>query len=504
MEQHELRLNGVTKRFPGVLADDHVDFELKHGEIHALLGENGAGKTTLMNMVYGLYQPDEGEIYVRGKKAEIKSPLDAIKLRIGMVHQHFVLVQSQTVVENITLGIKSSREPFVDFKSAKEEIQHLSTKYGLKVNPTAKIWQLSAGEQQRVEILKALYREAEILILDEPTSVLTPQETEQLFLTLRTMADSGKSIVFISHKLPEVMSLSDRVTVLRQGKVVSTSDVKQTSESDLARMMVGRDVLFRINKAPVEKGETALGVLDLWAYGDMGVWALKGISFDVHKGEILGIAGVAGNGQRELAEVLTGLRRASKGKVILDGQDITNKSTGKILGLGVGHVPENRTDSGTIGDFTVAENLIVKSYSSSPFSNRLTLNFGAIQKYCEDLISEYDVKASSPSTPARYLSGGNLQRLILARELSRKCKLLIVSEPTRGLDVGATEYIRLKLLEQREEGVATLLISSDLGEILTMSDRIAVIYDGKIVGVLPGEAAEVGEIGMLMAGSKEN
>jgi len=496
-----VEMRGITKRFPGVVANDRIDFEVRAGEVHALLGENGAGKTTLMNVLYGLYQPDEGEIYIRGHRVTLRSPRDAIALGIGMVHQHFMLIPPLTVAENVVLGLPSSRGPFLDTDRAERRISELAQRYGLKVDPHAYVWQLSVGEQQRVEIIKALYRGASILILDEPTSVLTPPEVRELFSVLRRMAEEGNAVIFITHKLHEVMAVSDRVTVLRDGRVVSTVDTADTSERQLARMMVGREVLFQVSKRPVAKGKVALEVRDLWAMGDRGLPALKGISLSLRQGEILGIAGVAGNGQRELAEVITGLRRATKGKVLIGGKDMTNCPPAAIIGEGVAYIPEERIRRGLIMDFSVAENAILETHNSPPFTDGWFLNRREIDRYVEGLISDYGVKTPSKDAPVRHLSGGNLQRLLLARELSRRPKLLIASQPTRGLDVGATEYIRRRLVEQREKGTAILLISEDLDEVLSLSDRVAVMYEGEIVGIVPEGEADVEEIGMMMAGA---
>ena len=506
-----LEMRGITKRFPGVLANDHIDFDIKDGEVHALLGENGAGKTTLMNILYGLYRPDEGEIRVRGKRVVLRSPKDAINLGIGMVHQHFMLVDPLTVTENVVLGLKSSKEPFLDLDRAEKRISELSKKYGLKVDPKAKIEQLSVGERQRVEIIKALYRGVQVLILDEPTSVLTPPEVKELMTIIRRMAKEGLAIIpFITHKLPEVMAISDRVTVLRRGKVMARIGTKRTNERELAKKMVGREVILRIKRRRIKMGEVMLEVKNLGALSDKGLPALKNVSFSIREGEILGIAGVAGNGQRELAEVLTGLRKATGGKVYVRGKEITNKSPGKFIDQGVGHIPEDRLGMGLVMDFSIAENIILETHSKSPFVHRgfmpfdrkWFLNKDEIGKHAERLISEYSIVTPSKDTPARTLSGGNLQRLILARELSRNPKLLIANQLTRGLDVGGTEFIRSNLMEQRGKGTAILLISEDLDEIMSMSDRIAVMYEGEIVGIIPAAKAKIKEIGLMMAGAK--
>lgn len=498
-------MKGITKRFPGVVANDNIDLEIRKGEIHALLGENGAGKTTLMNILYGLYTPDAGEIYVRGKKVTIRSPKDAVDLKIGMIHQHFVLVPPFTVTQNIVLGMKFPKG-ILNLEEAEKKVAEISQKYGIKVDPRAQIWQLSVGEQQRVEILKALFRGAEILILDEPTAVLTPRETKDLFKTLRSLAKDGCAIVFISHKLDEVMEISDRVTVLRQGKVVATKKTGATNKRELAKLMVGREVVFRLKKAKAKIGRPALEVENLHALSDRGLPALKGVSFSVHEGEILGMAGVSGNGQRELAEVIAGIRKATSGRVLIFGRDVTNRSPKEIIDLGVGRIPEDRLQMGLITDLTVAENLISEVHEK--FSNKflffpagIFLDHPKINSYAEKLISEYKIVTPSRDALTKTLSGGNLQKLILARVLAQNPKILIASQPTRGLDVGATEYIRRKLLEQKRKGAAILLISEDLGEILMLSDRIAVIYEGKIMGIVPAAKAKIEELGLMMAGT---
>jgi simple sugar transport system ATP-binding protein len=496
-----IKMEQIVKQFPGVLANDHVDFEVRKGEIHALLGENGAGKTTLMKILYGLYQPDEGNIYVAGQKVDIRSPRDAINLGIGMVHQHFMLIPPLTVTVNIILGVKSSRGPLLDIEKGEKAIKELSEKYGLKVDPKAKIWQLSVGEQQRVEIIKALYRGAEVLILDEPTSVLTPQEVKELFSTLRSMVKEGFTIIFISHKLDEVLAVSDRITVLRDGRVISTLKSRDTNKEELAKMMVGRKVIFQLSKPPMKTGNLILKIENLQALNDKGLVALKEVSFSVYGGEILGIAGVAGNGQTELAEVLYGLRKATKGKVFINGLDMTNHSPKELIKHKVSHIPADRIGMGLLMDFTLTENLILERHSMSPFSNGLLLKQKEIDQYAEKLISDFDVRTPSKDVLAKKLSGGNLQKLLLARELSRTPQLLIAVDPTRGLDVGATEYIHLKLIEQRNKGTAILLISTDLDEVLSLSDRIAVIYEGKITGPFPIEKVSIEEIGLLMGGA---
>jgi len=505
-----IEMRGITKRFPGVLANDHIDFDLKACEAHALLGENGAGKTTLMNILYGLYRPDEGEIRVRSKPVVLRSPKDAIDLGIGMVHQFFTLISTMSVTENIVLGLRSAREPLLDLGRAEKRIADLSKTYNLKVDPQAKVEQLSVGERQRVEIIKALYRGAQVLILDEPTSVLTPQETEDLFKALRSMVKEGLTIIFITHKLPEVMTISDRVTVLRRGKVVTRIETKWTNPMDLSKKMVGREVLFSIQKHRAKTGKVVVEIKNLWALSDKGPPALKNVSFHIQEGEILGIAGVAGNGQRELAEVLTGMRKATEGKMYFFGKDMTNRSPKEIIEQGVGHIPEDRVGMGLIMDFSIAENLILEIHSKPPLSHRWFLPFDKkyflnkheIRKQAERLMQEYEIVTPSADAPTRNLSGGNLQRLILAKVLSRNPKVLVAAQPTSGLDVGATEFICNKLLEQKEKGTAILLISEDLNIIMSLSDRVAVMYDGKIVGIIPAAKAKIKEIGFMMAGLK--
>ncbi len=496
-----VRMEGIVKRFPGVVANDHINFEVKPGEIHALLGENGAGKTTLMNILYGIYRPDEGKIYVGGGKVEIKSPRDAIEAGMGMVHQHFMLVYPHTVAENIALGLSSSKFLF-PLREVEKEVAELSERYGLKVDPKAKIWQLSVGEQQRVEIIKALYRGAQVLILDEPTSVLTPREIKDLFDILRRITKEGRAVIFITHKLDEALEISDRITVLRHGKVVATVDTFKTNKGELARMMVGREVLFRLERKPVERGKAVLEVKNLRASSDRGLPAVRGISFTLNEGEILGIAGVAGNGQRELVEVITGLRKATGGEVFILGEDVTNCSPKKIIEKGVAHIPEERIRMGLVPSMSVAENLILKDYCSPLFSENLFLKHTLIDQVAEKRISEYSIITPSKKTPAKLLSGGNIQRLILARELSEKPCLIVAAHPTYGLDVGATEYIRTLLLKQREMGAAILLVSEDLEEIMSISDRIAVMFQGEFMGIVPTKEAEIEEIGLMMAGTK--
>jgi simple sugar transport system ATP-binding protein len=495
-----LHMEGITKRFPGVLANDDVDLTLYRGEVLALLGENGAGKSTLMNVLSGLYRPDEGQIYVEGRRVDIQSPRDAYALGIGMVHQNFMLVETMTVAENVILGQQGlAFRP--DLSAVARRLHELSGHYGLQVDPQAYVWQLSVGEQQRVEILKLLYRGAEILILDEPTAVLTPQEVEDLVRVLRRMVEEGKSIIFITHKMKEVMLFSHRVTVLRHGRDIATLDTAETSREELARLMVGRDVLFRLEKQACRPGAPTLVVKDLEALNDRRVPALRGLSLEVRAGEILGIAGVAGNGQRELAEVLTGLRPATGGEFWVNEACLTNCSPRQAIEAGVGHVPEDRVGVGLVGDMTVADNLALKGYRGAELARGPVLDGGAIRAFSERMIEAFNIATPGPETQVKFLSGGNLQKTILARELTACGGLLVAVHPTRGLDVGATEAVRRLLLEERDQGTAVLLISEDLDELLAVSDRIAVIFEGRIVDQFPVEEADVSTIGLLMGGS---
>ena len=496
----EMKMVGIVKRFPGVLANDHVNFDVKAGEIHALLGENGAGKSTLVRQLFGLYHPDEGQILINGQPQVFHSPQDAIEAGIGMIHQHFMLVPSLTVVENVALGLKSSRGMFLDLDQVEKRIIHLCKQYGLKVNPRAYIWQLAVGEQQRVEILKALYRGAALMVLDEPTAVLTPQEVDDLFGTFRQMASDGHGLIFISHKLHEVLAISNRVTVLRDGQVVGECKTSDVTKPELAQMMVGRQIILQYEIQPPKKGEARLEIQDLHVVGDQGSDAIRGITLNAYSGEILGLAGVSGNGQRELAEALAGLRHVKQGKVLLGGKDVTHASPAARIAAGQSYIPEERMREGVIKDFSVADNFILQDHGKTPYSKATFFNFKNIQLETDKMVKAFNVKTPSLETPIKNLSGGNIQKLILARELSRKPKVLIASQPTRGVDIGASEYIHKRLLEQRETGTATVLISEDLDEILALSDRIAVIYEGKIVGIVDRKAAKVEELGLMMAG----
>ncbi len=495
----QVSMQNIVKRFPGVLANDHVDFDLRKGEIHALLGENGAGKSTLMNILSGLYRPDGGTILINGSPVSFSSPRDAIRSGIGMIHQHFMLVPSQTVTENILLGL--SRPSFrLNLSQYDKEVTQLGERFGMKVDPKVRIWQLSVGEQQRVEILKMLYRGANILVMDEPTAVLAPSEVDDLFTTLRAMTADGKSIIFISHKLHEVMQISDRVTVLRRGKITASGiKTSEITRQDLARMMVGREVIFSLEKKTVEPGPVTLTVDNLWAENDKGLPALRGINLQVRQGEIVGLAGVAGNGQRELADVITGLRKAKQGRVVVAGDDITNRPVRHGIQRGVSHIPEDRTHVGTAPNLSITDNVIMKNYNQAPISRGWILNAVAATGYAQQLKQAYDIIVPTLDTPVRLLSGGNLQRVILAREISSAPNLMVAMQPTRGLDVGAIEGVHRLLLNQRENGSAILLISEELEELIDLSDRVVVIYEGQIMGEVTDGNIE--EIGLMMTGT---
>lgn len=495
-----LEMRGITKWFPGVLANDRVDFDVRSGEVHALLGENGAGKSTLMKILYGLYHPDEGEVLLNGKPVMISSPNDSINLGIGMIHQHFMLVQTLTVAENVALGLPSSRGALTDLDRVSKRIIELADIYSLKIDPSAYIWQLSVGQQQRVEIIKALYRGAALLILDEPTAVLTPQEVGELFAIMRQMVKDGHALIFISHKLHEVVDISHRVTVLRDGRKIGTRPTSETTKQDLANWMVGREVGFIPDRGDVTPGEVRLQLKDIHCGSDRGTPGLRGVSVEVRSGEILGIAGVSGNGQRELAEAVTGLRRIVSGHVQLEGRDVTNFPPGELTDRMLSYIPEERMRDGMIKDFTVAENLILREHHKQPYSRSGFLNLSGIASHADELIRQFHVKTPSRDTLAKNLSGGNIQKVVLAREISRDPRVILAAQPTRGLDIGATEYVRMELLEQRKKGAAILLISEDLDEILALSDRIAVIYEGRIMDIVPRAEATPEKLGLLMAG----
>lgn len=497
-----VQLKGITKRFPGLVANDSIDFELKKGEIHALLGENGAGKSTLMNILFGLYQPDEGEIYVNGEKTVIDGAAKAIELGIGMVHQHFKLVQPFTVAENIVLGNEPKKGLSINYKLANEKVRDISERYGLKVDPQVRIKDITVGMQQRVEILKTLYRGAEIVIFDEPTAVLTVQEIEELIEIIRNLAAEGKSIIIITHKLKEVMALADTVTVIRRGKVVRTVHTSETDERKLAELMVGRDVSFQVEKTKNEPGKTVLSVDSLQMKGEQGKQVLNGVSFNVRAGEIVGIAGVDGNGQSELIYAITGMRQVSGGSVKLNDQDLTNKSPRKVSLAGVGHIPEDRHKHGLVLDFSLSENMILGSYFEPEFGRGMFIDYGAMDKLATKLVDEFDVRTSGIHTHARALSGGNQQKAIIARELHSDPDLLIAVQPTRGLDIGAIEYVHKRLVEARNEGKAILLVSFELDELYALSDRIAVMYEGAIMGEVDAENRDDQQLGLMMAGNR--
>jgi ABC-type uncharacterized transport system ATPase subunit len=493
-------MKGITIRFGDVVANNKVDFELRKGEVHALLGENGAGKTTLMSILYGLYQPREGELIVKGRKAAIKSPNDAMELGIAMVHQHFLLTLPHSVTENIIVGLKSNGL-FLDIAGAEKRILQLSERYGLKLDPKAIVGDLAVGEQQRVEIIKALYRDADILILDEPTSMLTPQEEKALFATLQSMVKQGLSIIFITHKLHEVMEATNRVTVLRGGKLVGTVNTSEVNERELARMMVGRTVIETVESGGTSgKKPVILQVKDVSALNNANVMYLKKISLELKKGEILGIAGVDGNGQAELAEVIAGLRKVQSGEIIMNDRQVTNLSPRKIREWGLAYVPQDRLNTGLILEYSIAENLILDRWYTPEYSGKLFLKQHEMKRFAQKAVTDFDIKTPGVDIPVSSLSGGNLQKVLMARELARNPKVLVVHNPTRGLDIGATEYIHKQLAKQRDNGVGVLMISLDLDEILTVCDRIAVIYEGKIMAVMDRKDADVEQIGLLMGG----
>ena len=504
-----VEMRRVCKRFPGVLANDCVDFTLRQGEIHALLGENGAGKSTLVNILTGLYQPDSGSIAIDGRPVSFHSPGDAISNGIGMVHQHFMLVPTQTVTENILLGLDKPRFA-MRIASFEREIGALGERYGLHVDPGAKIWQISVGEQQRVEILKVLYRGARVLILDEPTAVLAPQEIDELFRTLRAMVAEGKSVVFISHKLNEVTRIADRVTVLRKGRVTAAGiSPAETSANELARLMVGREVIFHLERKPRPPGEVVLSVEGVHSLNDRGLPALRGVTLNVRAGEIVGLAGVAGNGQSELAEVITGLRPPTQGRVVVNGEAFVQaakrggprgRAIQRLIRAGVSHVPEDRTHVGTAPNLSVTDNLIMKGYRSPPIGRGAAIDGAAAREQATKLRKDFEIDVPSVDTPVRLLSGGNLQRLILAREISSRPKLMIAMQPTRGLDVGAIEGVQRLLLEQRQEGAAVLLVSEELDELMSLSDRIYVIFAGELMGEV--QQTDVATLGLMMIGHR--
>ena len=500
MTQHVIEMREITKKFGDFVANDHINLNVRKGEIHALLGENGAGKSTLMNMLAGLLEPTSGEIVINDKPVLIDSPSKSAKLGIGMVHQHFMLVEAFTVAENIILGNEKVKNGRLDLKQASKEIKELSEKYGLAINPSAKVADISVGAQKRVEILKTLYRGADILIFDEPTAVLTPAEIQELMGIMRNLVKEGKSIVLITHKLDEIRAVADRVTVIRRGKSIQTVDVAGATSQDLAEMMVGRSVSFTTTKKPSEPKDIVLSIKNLEVDENRGVPAVKGLSLDVRAGEIVGIAGIDGNGQSELIQAITGLRKVKSGSIMIKNQEVTHLTSRKITELSVGHVPEDRHRDGLVLDLSLAENTALQTYYKEPLSKNGILNYNKINEYARNLMSEFDVRGANELVPARGFSGGNQQKAIIAREVDRDPDLLIVSQPTRGLDVGAIEYIHKRLIEERDKGKAVLVVSFELDEILNLSDRIAVIHDGKIQGIVLPQDTNKQELGILMAG----
>lgn len=495
-----VRMQGITKRFPGVLANNNVDFDVKACEVHALLGENGAGKSTLMKILYGLYHQDKGNIFINDELVKINSPTDAINHGIGMIHQHFMLVPTLTVAENVALGLPSSYGPITDLDRVSKRILKLADTFGLKIDPEAYIWQLSVGQQQRVEIIKALYRGADLLILDEPTAVLTPQEVDELFNIMRQMISNGYALIFISHKLNEVIEISHRVTVLRNGQKVGTRPTSEVDKSELANWMVGHSIDFITTTEKIEKGDARLRLDHINCDSDRGAKGLLDVNLNVYSGEILGLAGVSGNGQRDLAEVIAGLRKPESGRIYLEGEDVTDCNVHELTSKMLSYIPEERMRDGMIKEFTVAENMILREHDQPKFSKKGFLKLREIENHTKRLIDQFNIKTPSQKTSVKSLSGGNIQKLVLARELSRKPRTVIAAQPTRGLDIGAAEYVREQLVIQRNEGTAVLLISEDLDEIFALSDRIAVIYEGRIMDILSRDEATKEKVGLLMAG----
>lgn len=494
-----VEMRGIVKKFPGIIANDRINFEVRRGEVHTLLGENGAGKSTLMQVLSGLYQPNAGEILIRGRKVNLKSPRDSMDAGIGMVYQRFMLVKKHTVVENVILGLQEFGA-VINYRKAIKKIREISREYGLEIDPNAHIWNLSIGEQQRVEIVKMLFRNVEILILDEPTAVLTPQEATELFNTVRVLTGQGKSIIFISHKLNEVMDISDRITILRKGRKVTTVLKEETNERKMANLMVGREVLLDIQREATATEEPVLTVKNITAEDDRYLPALRGVSFRVHRGEILGMAGVSGNGQRELEQVLTGLRQPTSGAISLGTKEINGFSPGKIIQNGLACIPSDRHGVGTAPALDFMTNIILKTYRYPPIAAGIFINYKTARRVAAKLQQEFDIKVPSLHAPVRLLSGGNLQKVIIARELTSNPKFLLAVHPTRGLDIGAAEYVRKNLEKMKRQGVAILLISEDLEELISLSDRIAVIFEGKITGTLPARNATIEKLGLLMTG----
>ncbi|MBP3967452.1 ABC transporter ATP-binding protein [Bacillus sp. WL1] len=498
--EYVIEMNNITKVFPGIVANDDITLQVKQGEIHALLGENGAGKSTLMNVLFGLYQPEQGEIKIKGNPVKITNPNIANDLGIGMVHQHFMLVHNFTVTENIILGNEPKKNGKIAVEEAAKEIKQLSEQYGLAVDPHAKIEDISVGMQQRVEILKTLYRGAEILIFDEPTAVLTPQEIHELIQIMKKLVQEGKSIILITHKLKEIMEVCDRCTIIRKGKGIGTVDVAETDEHKLAELMVGRQVNFKTEKIEAKPMEEVLSIANLIVHDTRKLPAVKGLDLTVRAGEIVGIAGIDGNGQSELIEAITGLRKVESGSIAIKGKEITNWPVRRITEEGIGHIPEDRHKHGLVLDFSVRDNIVLQTYYKNPFSKKGILNFSKITEKAKALIEQFDVRTPGEHTLARALSGGNQQKAIIAREVDRNPDLLIAAQPTRGLDVGAIEFIHKKLIEQRDNGKAVLLLSLELDEILNVSDRVAVIYEGKIVAIVDAKETNEQQLGLLMAG----
>lgn len=496
-----IKMSGIVKVFPGVIANDHIDLEVEKGEIHSLLGENGSGKSTLMNVLYGLYEAESGEIFVEGQKVTINSPKDALACKIGMVHQEFMLVSNFSIVENIAMGTDSAKKPFLDLETIEKRIIELAEQYNFGIYPREKIKNLCVGEQQRVEILSILFHEVELLIFDEPTAVLTPQETEEFFNIIRTLKEQGKTVIFISHKLNEVMEISDRITVLRKGKAIATLKKQETSKEELANLMVGRTVFLDVDKKDKQSGETVIAVSDIVLESKGKNYGGKPISFNVREGEILGIAGVSGNGQEELVEIITGVRKVDAGKVSFSGESIENKKPRTYLEKGGGYIPENRQTTGLVMDMSVSENLILIQHPNEPFTHKGSLQNDAIEKNAQALIEEYDIRVPHSGIAAKLLSGGNQQKVILAREIGRKPRAMVAVQPTRGLDVGAIEFVHETLLEAREKDCAILLVSTELDEVMSLSDRIGVLYNGEIVDILDAKSATREEIGLMMAGA---
>lgn len=500
MTQNVIEMKEITKKFGDFVANDHINLTVEKGEIHALLGENGAGKSTLMNMLAGLLEPTSGKIVINGKEVTIDSPSKSTQLGIGMVHQHFMLVEAFTVAENIILGNESTKYGVLDLKTAVAEIKELSKKYGLAVDPYSKVSDISVGAQQRIEILKTLYRGADILIFDEPTAVLTPSEIQELIDIMKNLVKEGKSIILITHKLDEIRAVADRVTVIRRGKSIETVSVEGTTSQELAEMMVGHSVSFTTDKMVSNPKDIVLDIKDIVVNENRGVPAVKNLSLDVRAGEIVGIAGIDGNGQSELVQAITGLRKVKSGQITIKGEDITKLSPRKITELSVGHVPEDRHRDGLVLDMTLAENMALQTYYKEPMSKNHILNFSHIKEYAQKLMKEFDVRGAGEFVLAKGFSGGNQQKAIIAREIDRDPDLIIVSQPTRGLDVGAIEYIHKRLIEERDKGKAVLVVSFELDEILNLSDRIAVIHDGKIQGIVSPKETNKQELGILMAG----